>query len=125
MARATFTLLLIQADQLVRADFSGGAQPALKKIWRQARPAEMDLTLLVQSALKLGPRCGRSVWVLCEDLWTQLLAFPVATVAGLDDNQLARAFAFAAEPLSEVAGTDAALGYVATDISQDLRSFWI
>ena len=123
--RAHNTLILIQASRLIRADFSASPRPELIKIYQQARPVEVPLPDLVQAAIKLGPRCGKRVWVLCEDLWTQMLSFPMATVSGLDDKQLVRAFAFESEPLSGISGIDAAIGFTPAERTDDARSFWI
>ena len=124
-ARAQFTILSIHAGFIARADFSGSPRPALIKVWRQSRPTDLSFPDLVQAALQLGPRCAPRVWVLSEDVWTQTLAMPTATISGLDDVQLIRAFAFESEPLSGIAGTEAAIGYSPVERTDEFRTFCI
>ncbi|HYF50077.1 MAG TPA: hypothetical protein VEJ63_11760 [Planctomycetota bacterium] len=123
MSRASATLLVITADFIARADVS--SQASVLNVWKQARAAETPLEESVNSAIRLGPRPARTVWVLCEDAWTQMLALPHGAVGGLSDADLARAFSFESEPLSGISSSNAALGFIRAEKTEDLQAFWI
>jgi hypothetical protein len=126
MKRPAYTLILLKSDQLARADFSAGSPPKLLNFWREPRGIQGETDDYVRSALALGGGpCGRNVWVLCEDLWTQALSFPAAKFVGLEDAQLVRAFAFEAEPLSGIGGMDAVAGHVPIGAVGGTYSFWV
>src|SRR5436190_2274628 len=101
-SRVAITLLLLDRDKVVRADFGSGARPEVRDLWQQPRPAVDDFGLLVESALHLGPHPGKRVWVLSGDLWTQTLPLPLLKVDGISEDELSQALAFEVEPLSGV-----------------------
>ena len=123
MSRPATTLLTITFDFLARADVS--AQGQVLKVWRQPRRSDSSLGDLVETAIKLAPGLGRNVWILCEDLWTQVLALPGNAVAGLNDDDLARAFSFESEPLSGITAVNAVLGFARAEQTDDLQAFRI
>ena len=78
--RAATTIVLVTRQDLVRADFASGPNPALLELVVQPRPDLPDLAALVETALVLGPKAARQVWVLSSDLWTQTLALPAGRI---------------------------------------------
>jgi len=118
----TLTLLLIDRDLLVRADFAG-IEPA--GLWPQKRPAVDEFGLLVEAAVNLGPRPARKIWVLSSDLWTQTLSVPLVKVDRLTDSDLAQALAFEVEELSGVPGLESVLAPVRMVDEGGQRTFWI
>ncbi|HYG73962.1 MAG TPA: hypothetical protein VEK08_03060 [Planctomycetota bacterium] len=123
--RAAETILLITSELIARADFSGGTRPRLLGMRQQRRPSDSDLGKLLTEAAKLEKGIGRRVWVLCEDLWTQLLTVPSAAVNGLEEEQVLRALAFEAEGLSGTPAADAVLGARQIQADQTQSTFWI
>jgi len=130
--RPALTIVLVGSDRLARADFSSGSAPmAVAERPRAASAAgseAWELPTLVETALALGGRCGKRVFVLAEDAWTQTLPLATAAAAGLDPAQLGRALAFEVEPLSGIPAGESALGFV--DVgggrgAQGRRVFWI
>lgn len=108
MARPTLTLVYLAAGRVVRADFGNGAD--LLGLWTAERPEVEDPGLLLEYTLHLGPRPGRSTWVLPYDLWTGNVRLGAASLA-LKGEDLERALAFEAEPLSGIGGLDSSVGF--------------
>jgi hypothetical protein len=123
--KAAETILLITNELIARADFSGGAKPRLIELRQQRRPSDSDLGKLLTEAAKLGSGIGRRVWVLCEDLWTQLLIVPSAAVNGLEDEHVLRALAFEAEGLSGTPAGEAALAARQIQADPSQSTFWL
>ncbi|HEX4132439.1 MAG TPA: hypothetical protein VHZ24_20580 [Pirellulales bacterium] len=119
---ASHTILLLTQEQLVRADFRGGA---LAGLWRSARPVGEELPSMIEAALQLTPARARRVWVLCSDVWTQMLSLAASTVQGLGDAELARALTFEAESLSGLSALDSETAFVPLGGEAGQRTFWI
>ncbi|MEZ6187113.1 MAG: hypothetical protein R3F62_19145 [Planctomycetota bacterium] len=120
--RPQTSVLLIGADELVRADVVGTEVVP----YRGARPAEVDdLPLLVEATLALGPTPGRKVLVLATDLWTQVLELPAASTRGASAQELEQALKFEAEGLSGLPALEAALGFASLGERGAARSFWV
>lgn len=119
------TVILICSDRIARMDF--GAMPRMAPVhrWQAQRLAAQAMEHAIDSALSSGGRCGRNVWVLCEDLWTQTLTLPAAAVAGLGEAQLRGALAFELESLSGVGAAESELAYVPGGSEAGGEAFWV
>jgi len=125
MARPANTIVVVAADWIARADFAAGLKSHALHVWQQPRSMSETLSQSVAAALALGPGCGRKVWVLCEDFWSQIISLAAPSVAGLDAPQLARALGFEAEPLSGIGALESVLAFhPAPSREPSLRSFW-
>jgi hypothetical protein len=122
----TQTVLLITRDLLVRADFRLRArQPRMTGFWQQRRPAVEDFPALVEAALRLGPKRVARVWVLSSEIWTQILELPSETVSGMASEEMDRALAFEAEPLSGIGAFDSRVSHVELSAAGGGRRFWL
>jgi Tfp pilus assembly protein PilN len=119
------TLLLITRERLVRADFSAGSAPVLVDLQQRARPETDDLALLVDTALRLGKKRAKRVYILSSDLWVQTIRMPADTIRGLADNELSRALCFEAEPLSGIPAIESQVAMVPLPSTSAQRDFWI
>lgn len=120
MARAAFTLLYLSATRLVRADFTRDGR--FLGQWQQGRPDVEDPALLVEVALAQGPRPGRKLWVLASDLWCHTVRLGASSM-GLQGDNLARALAFEAEPLSGISGLESMVAYTLMSTANGEREF--
>jgi hypothetical protein len=120
--RGAITILLITAERILRADLSGGRVTGL---WQQPRPAIDDIPLLVDTALRLGGRRRRRVWVLTTDLWTQVVPIQVAVTRGMSNDELARALAFEAEPLSGMSAFESSLAHKPLQSDGFHQYYWV
>ncbi len=125
MNRPIHTILLITPDQLVRADLNPRRLPRVRGVYAGPRPAVDDFPLLVETALRLGGRRQGSVWVLSTDFWTQTLALPAQTTAGVKNDELGRALGFEAEPFSGLSALETIVGYVPQPGHGAERFFWL
>ena len=125
LGRPATTILYIGPHHIARADFSRGSQPALLGIWQQGRPEGTDLALLAETALVLGPKVGRNVWVLCSDFWTQTAKMAARAVANLSEADLSQALGFEVEPLSGLNAFESALAQTLLGVDGDGKNFWI
>jgi hypothetical protein len=125
LGRPATTILYIGPHHIARADFSRGNQPKLLEIWQHARPEGNDLTLLAETALVLGPKVGRNVWVLCSDFWTQTTKMAARAVASMSETDLNQALGFEVEPLSGLNAFEAALAQTLLGADGDGKNFWI
>ena len=118
-------MILILSDRTARADFgpASAAEPIFS--WQSERLAGQTIVHSAEAALAAGPRCGKNVWVLCEDLWTQTLTLAAPAVAGLSEQHLRLVLAFELESLSGLAAGDAQLGYTACARDADEATFWV
>lgn len=124
--RAATTLVLLTRQTILRADFSGGANPTLLGTWSEPRPGLDDLPSLVEAALVLGPKPGRKVWVLATDLWTQTLAMALRSTAKLSEEDLTRALSFEVETLSGISAFESVVGYTPVPSNKENeRCFWV
>jgi hypothetical protein len=123
--RAATTIVLVTRQDLVRADFTSGPNPDLLELVVQPRPDLPDLAALVETALLLGPKPGRQVWVLSSDFWTQTLGLPAGRSAGLSDNDIANALNFEAEGYSGQAAFDSIVAHVPQEGSATEKVWWI
>lgn len=121
---SAMTILLMTADRVVRGDFGGGAKPALRGLWQESAVAE-DVVSAAETALFLGGRAGKRVFVLSTDVWSQIVSLPAKSVASLGDDELAQALAFEVEPISGIAAMDSAVGCRALGGSGAERSYWV
>lgn len=120
--RTSNTILLITRDRLARADFD--KHGALAGLHEQPAPAVEDLPSLVEAAVRLSSvRPGR-VWVLTTEIWAQTLTLPEETVSNLSPEDLGRAVAFEAEPLSGVTAADSLVGCVDQGSDDGQRRLW-
>src|SRR4051812_2890124 len=96
---APLTLLWLRPDVLIRADFGAAPEFRTKGFWVMPRPQAGTFSSLADACMAQAPKCGKRVWVLSEDLWTQTVSVSAAAVEDLGKEQLARALCFEAEPL--------------------------
>ena len=119
-----YTLLLITRDRMVRADFaSAGASESLSVVQRD-RPESDDPFVLVGEMFGRGTAKPGWVFVLTTDCWTHSLSLAAANTGGMNDEELGKALAFEAEPLSGVNAFDALAGIVPLGTEGGERRFW-
>jgi hypothetical protein len=122
-SRSSNTILLITRDRLARADFDKSG--VLGELHEQPAPTMDDFPSLVEAALRLSATRPARVWVLTTEVWTQTLSLPEETVAGLGPEDLGRAVAFEAEPLSGVSAADSVVGWVEQGRAEGQRRLWL
>ncbi len=123
--RDALTLLLITPTRLIRADFEGRVDPALRQIWEARAPAGETLPLLAEAAFLLGAPRKCDVYVLCAGLSMQILSVPVGKVNGLEGEELSNALSFEAEAISGINPFDSALSSMAAGAAGADRMFWV
>lgn len=123
--RDAVTMLLITPTRLIRADFEGRRELALRQIWEARAPAGETLPVLVEAAFMLGAPKKVAVYVLAAGLSTQVLQVPAGKVAGLEGDELSNALSFEAEAISGINPFDSALSAVPAGGSGTDRSFWV
>ncbi|MBE7466236.1 MAG: hypothetical protein HS116_22400 [Planctomycetes bacterium] len=116
------TLILLTVDRIARADFSASAGDA-PRVAQALRSAEATPADSVRAALGLGGRPHRDVWVLTEDAWTQSMVLSLNQIAGLGDEQIARALGFEVEPLSGLPAEDTAVGFCPAEQADGMQSY--
>jgi hypothetical protein len=123
--RAAYTLLLVKPDLIARADF--GPLPSLELLgfWEQTQSSQARLYYSIESALEFGGKCGREVFVIAEEFWTQTLSLPTRALAGLNGEQVHRALGFDLEALTGIAGSAASIGYCKAAPSDEADYFWV
>jgi hypothetical protein len=119
------TLLLITRERLVRADFTSGSAPVLKDLQQRSRPESDDLEMLVDTAIRMGKKRLGKVFVLCSDLWIQTLHMQADMARGLEEQDLARALSFEAEPLSGISAIDSQAGVATIASTGQQGDFWL
>ncbi len=122
LRRKSSTLLLLTAERIVRADFSGGRLTALRQ---QPRPDADDLAMLVDSALRLGGRCRRTVWILTTDVWVQAVPLEAGATRAASAQELSQALAFEAESLSGIGAFESVLAHRSLESDGFHRHFWV
>ena len=106
MKRPQATVLLVSRQQVGRWDLpNDGATPLLT-----TRAPGSPLPQAVAQALALGDLPG-PVWIFADELFADDVTLSPPQVAGLTQDQLARALAFEIEPFSGIPLTGAALGF--------------
>ncbi|TVP99683.1 MAG: hypothetical protein EA381_09335 [Planctomycetaceae bacterium] len=120
--RQSSTILLLTAERIVRADFSGGRLTVLRQ---QPRPDADDLAMLVDSALRLGGKCRRTVWVLTTDVWVQAVPLESGATRGVSATELTQALAFEAESLSGIGAFESVLAHRSLESDGFHRHFWV
>lgn len=118
------TILLVSATRLVRGDFES-ANGSLLGWWTAERTPGLNMVEGARAALALGGKAGHSVWVLCEDLWTQNIELAKGQISGLSPEQIRRALAFEVEPFSGMPVTDSVVGFSESEDRDGMKSFWI
>jgi hypothetical protein len=110
MKRLTTTIVAIRDDRLTRVDFEGRAEePAF--IREEPRTPGTDMAEGVRDALDLGGRAGARVWVLCDEVFRQSVAMPIAQTRGMSASEIATALAYEVQPFSDLSPAEAAVGY--------------
>jgi hypothetical protein len=122
---AVTTLILVCSDRVARMDFGEAPRREVLHSWQATCPPGQLLDQSIEVALASNARCGRNVWVLCEDFWTQVLSVPGAAVAGLAAHQIGRVLAFELESLSGLAAADSEVAFVAGAQEAGHREFWV
>lgn len=124
--RAAYTLLFIKSDLIARADFGRGPECAAIGFWQQPQASRTRLSYTIEAALKMaGRKCGKSVWVIGEEFWTQTLSLPASAVQGLSREQMAKAVGFDVEALTGISGSDSAIGFCKAAPSDEAEHLWI
>jgi hypothetical protein len=92
---------------ILRADFRGASCQ-----WkRAARQPGTSVSEAFTAALSLGEPITGTLWLLCDEWFSQRLQLNPAQVAGLNEAQMTRALAFEAEPFSGIPMAGAALAF--------------
>ena len=118
------TILLISSTRIVRGDIRIGS-PAEVELWQQPRPAVSELEILVDAAMRLGPKPGRVTWILSSDIWTHIMNLPVASSSGANRDQLQKALSFEAETLSGINAFDSIVGLNPLGAKGVENQFWV
>jgi hypothetical protein len=119
------TLLLITPTRLIRADFHGRREPALRHIWEARAPAGETVPLLAEAAFLLGPPRKCDVFVLSTSVSCQILSVPASKVNGLEGEELSNALSFEAEAMSGINPFDSALAAQPAGANGQDRTFWV
>lgn len=122
MFRSANTILFLTPDRIVRADLDGEQVSAF---WSDSRPPVEDLAMLVESALRLGGKRRRRVWILATELWSQVVPILADATRGISRNELQRVLAFEAEPLSGLSAFEATLGHTLVASDGYHRHYWL
>jgi hypothetical protein len=96
-SRASKTIVLVNRHALVRADFSRAN--SLLGVWAKTGSESQEWLTELETALGLGPKLGKTVYILSSDLWTQTLSLTHDS-ANMSSQELASALSFEAEALS-------------------------
>jgi hypothetical protein len=137
--RAMTTLLLVRSGMVARADFAArgmgilpmdsagptGLKPVPLFFQQRRLAGQISVDSSVREALELGGRCGRNVWVLCEEVWTQVLSLSAVAVGGLGHSELRRAIGFEVEALAGGEGDESAIGVVRLGDADGAAQFWV
>ncbi len=123
--RASITLVLVTGQKVTRADFGRAPEWTSSWQWQSAALDGAGLRQAVSAALAAGPRCGREVWVLTDQVWTQRLYFSTAVMDGLDNEQLQRAMGFEVESFSGIPALHSRLGVRRLGVGQGTEAFWV
>jgi hypothetical protein len=123
--RVAYSLLFVKSDIVARADF--GPLPDLEPLgfWQQPQSGNTRLYYSIGSLLEFGGKCGRSVYVIAEEFWTQTLSLPAMALAGLNNEQIRKAIGFDVEALTNVAGSASAIGFCKAAPSDESENFWV
>lgn len=122
MARPSHTLIVLLPDRLIRADFDRSLEATL---WHKQRPPIEDIGLLVDTALRLGPKAAKQVHILHSEAFNQLLPLPLSAVRKSDLDELTQALKFEAESLSGLSAFEAELGVLPAQVSVTDQLFWV
>ncbi|MDF1666557.1 MAG: hypothetical protein P1V97_32710 [Planctomycetota bacterium] len=123
MARPYATILFLNRESIARADLpSRGADSLI--LWQEPRPPVDDLSVLIESALRLGGPPSKQVWILDSELWTQILPLPLSAIRQSSPNEIAQALKFEAEALSGISAFDAEIGYQELNTVAGDKNFW-
>lgn len=121
--RPTTTLILVEPDQVARADFAGPDR-RLVSCKTAARSPGRDLTTTVEW-LTHEPRATGRVWVLSSDFWSQQVAIATPMLSGLTEDEKSRTLAFEVESLSGVGALESDLQFVRLGEVDGFSQFWV
>lgn len=123
MARPFTTILFLNRESIVRADLPSRSSDSLILLQGERPPVD-DVSIVIESALRLGGPCGKKVWILDTDLWTQILPLPLSAIRQSKGNEIAQALKFEAEALSGISAFDAEIGYQELNTVNGEKNFW-
>lgn len=123
MARPFATFLFLQRDSILRADLASRAANELVT-WQESRPPVDDVSIVIESALRLGGTPAKQVWILDTELWTQILPLPLSAIRQSKPNEIAQALKFEAEALSGISAFDAEIAYQELNTLNGEKNFW-
>lgn len=121
--KGSLTILVVLADQLLRADLDRGTVTPL--IYRTARAADDDFGADVKAAIAAGKGSVSRVLILSEECWRQTIRLATAQVHGLNEEEIAQALQFEAEPFSNMAPQESMAGYVEISAGIGGKSFFM
>ena len=127
--RPAHTLVFLGAQRTDRVDL--GPAPGFEVLAQhhQASHGTEDPALRLEAALGAIPKPGKLVWVLWEGARALILDLPSGVVEGLEQQQLAGALSFEAEPLTSVPAADSAIAGIpqtnAAEVLPEFRRYWI
>ena len=123
--RSPFTIVLVTATRLARADFTSAAGEAVQ-MWRGERKPGADAAEGVRAALALGGgRPVSQVWVLCEDFFCQSVSLPEVQTANLSPKELAGALGFEVEPFSNLPPGSGVVGFRTASAGSGVHLHWV
>ena len=121
--RSPTTLILVEPDQVARADFAG-SDSRLVSCKTAARSPGRDLTTTVEWLIH-EPRTTGCVWVLSSDFWSQQVSIATPMLSGLTEDEKSRTLAFEVESLSGVGALESDLQFVRLGEFDGFSQFWV
>lgn len=122
----SITLLVVTAADVIRADFTGGNNPKLKRFARAERPEKTYVTTATELAIGLlDEKPSQRTIVLSDEYWTGILDVDDRSIYGLEGDDLKQMLKFETESLSNLDPMNSHLGFVElAPVPPDTRRFW-
>ncbi len=124
-SRPQFSVFLVTAGEVVRADYAPRATTAMGFIRRTLEPGR-DLIATLELVANEPAPLGRKVLVLATQLPSHLLRFPVATVHSMHNDELREAMKYEIETLVGIEIENLLLAYRSAAPQNDEEArFWV
>lgn len=121
--RKNMSILLVARGAIARFDISSGGKSTNARM--AARSETAELFPLLDEAAKLGESPLGSVWVLTDELFSQVLSLPESALRGLEEEQIAQALTFEAQALSGISANDSVLDWRPVQSEAREKKFWV
>ena len=97
-----YTLLLITDSLLARIDLRVRAKITIESLQSAIRPENVSWDRLIATAIALGPKRLRHVWLFSNDFWTGCISIPSDLHGIANSDELKQAAILEAETRSEI-----------------------